>query len=263
MAQASRDKTAFISIPRDEAEDRIDRSSFVPAYYQLAQILERKIKQGVWQPGSVLASESELAQHYGLSRMTVRRALDKLVELGLVYAEKGRGTFVASPQVEKATFQFLGFHEDMQRRGLAPDARLLEAKVVAAPPRAARGLEVPVGSKVLFYRRVLLANGEPLVYDRKYLRYAKGKPILENDLAYLPLPEAVAQHSDVAPVSSRLSIQATVVREEEASLLQVPAGTPAFYIEQVICAADGRPVGYGWYIYRGDKYQFTSLARPL
>lgn len=240
----------------------IDKDSFVPVYYQLAQILERKIKAGVFQPGDTLPSETELGATYGISRMTVRKALEKLAEAGLIYAERGKGTFVAVPRLERATFQIDEFAKDMQQRGLVGTAKLLEARVLKAPSRTARNLGVEEGANVLFLRRLLLANDEPLVYDRKYLRYTRGKPILEAELN-LPLAELVSRNSDVQAVSSRLSIEATTVQEDEAQILKVPAGTPAFCVDQVLYSFDGVPLSWGWYIYRGDKYKFTSLARPL
>lgn len=241
----------------------IDKSSFIPPYYQLAQILERQIRSGVYRPGDALPSEAELSEKYGLSRMTVRRSLSQLARAGLIRTEKGKGTFVSRPQLDRAVFVMDEFHKEMATRGLTSSVRLLEARLVPAPEKAARKLQLPVGTKVLYIRRSLLADGEPMAYDRKYLRYDRGRPILENELQYQALPDMVEKHAEVLPTSSKMVLQVTLLNEEEARALHVAPGSPAFLLEQILLASDGRPVGWGWCLYRGDRYQLTSVPETL
>ncbi|WP_027717948.1 GntR family transcriptional regulator [Desulfovirgula thermocuniculi] len=241
----------------------IDKSSFVPPYYQLAQILERQIRSGVYRPGDPLPSEAELSERYGLSRMTVRRSLSQLARAGLIRTERGKGTFVSRPQLDRAVFVMEEFHKEMAARGLAPGARLLEARLVPAPEKAAARLQLPVGTRVLYIRRLLLASGEPVAYDRKYLRYDRGKPILENELQYQAFPEIVEKHAAALPMSSRMVLRVTVLGEEEARILNVAAGTPAFLVEQSLLSGDGRPVGWGWCLYRGDRYELVSAPEAI
>jgi len=241
---------------------KIDRTSFIPVYYQLVQILEQKIKKGTWKTGDMLPSEAELGEMYGLSRMTVRKALEKLSDAGLIYAQKGRGTFVARPQIDKAIFSWDEFEEDVRSKGMKSSVKLLEAKIVKATNAVARHLDLNIGTPVLFIRRLLLADGEPMVYDRKFLRYFKGKPFLENELS-MSAADLVSAQTDIEAISSKISIEATVIREDEAEILKIPAGSPAFYVEQTLYAAGEIPMSWGWYIYRGDKYKFTSLVKPF
>ncbi|MBE3581670.1 MAG: GntR family transcriptional regulator [Thermoanaerobacteraceae bacterium] len=241
----------------------IDKSSFVPPYYQLAQILERQIKSGQYRPGDALPSEAELSEKYGLSRMTVRRSLNELARAGLIRTERGKGTFVSRPELDRAVFVMDVFPKDMASRGMASSVRLLEARLVPAPDKAARKLQLPVGTKVLYIRRSLLADGEPMAYDRKYLRYDRGRPILENELQYQALPEMVEKHAEALPVNSRLVLQVTLLNEEEARALRTSPGSPAFLLEQILVAGDGRPVGWGWCIYRGDRYELISVPTAI
>ncbi|AKX94089.1 HTH-type transcriptional repressor YvoA [Moorella thermoacetica] len=238
----------------------IDKNSFIPPYYQLAQILEQQIRSGQYRPGDTLPSEAELSEKYGLSRMTVRRSLSQLARAGLIYSEQGKGTFVSRPRLDRAVFVMEEFHTEMAARGLVSSVRLMEARVVPAPQKAATKLQVPVGEKVLYIRRSLLADGEPMAYDRKYLRYDRGRPILENELQYQALPEMVEKHGEVLPVSSQMTLQATVLNEEEARALRVAPGTPAFLLEQILFDNTERPVGWGWCLYRGDRYQLSSQS---
>ncbi|GFN22368.1 GntR family transcriptional regulator [Thermanaeromonas sp. C210] len=241
----------------------IDKSSFVPPYYQLAQILERQIKSGQYRPGDALPSEAELSEKYGLSRMTVRRSLNELARAGLIRTERGKGTFVSRPELDRAVFVMDVFPKDMASRGMASSVRLLEARLVPAPDKAARKLQLPVGTKVLYIRRSLLADGEPMAYDRKYLRYDRGRPILENELQYQALPEMVEKHAEALPVNSRMVLQVTLLNEEEARALRTSPGSPAFLLEQILVAGDGRPVGWGWCIYRGDRYELISVPTAI
>lgn len=244
-------------------KDYIDKKSFVPAYYQLAQIIEQKINSGEFAPDERIPSETELGLEYGLSRMTVRKALELLIEKNILYAQQGKGTFVAKPMVDQAVFQINDFFADIKNQGMQPTVKLIEAKVVEAPRKIAAKLEVKAGQPVLFIRRLILADDEPQVYDRKYLIYDKSKPILEEELEYPTMPELLKNTSDVRPVRSQLTIEATIIRVDEAALLGVEPGSPAFLVEQHLFAANDKPMAWGWFIYRGDKYRFTSLARPL
>lgn len=241
----------------------IDKSSFIPPYYQLAQILERQIRSGEYRPGDALPSEAELSEKYGLSRMTVRRSLSQLAKAGLIRTERGKGTFVSRPELDRAVFVMEDFHKEMATRGLTSSVRLLEARLVPAPEKAAAKLQIAVGTKVLYIRRSLLAGDEPMAYDRKYLRYDRGRPILENELQYQALPEMVEKHAEVLPVTSKMVLQVTSLNEEEARALRSEPGTPAFLLEQILLAGDGRPVGWGWCIYRGDRYQLISVPTAL
>ncbi|MEW5934142.1 MAG: GntR family transcriptional regulator [Bacillota bacterium] len=245
------------------ARERIDRSSFVPPYYQLAQIIERHVRSGDFGPGDMLPPEAELASMFGISRMTVRKSIEKLAQLGLVTASQGRGTFVNQPPLEYATFSLPEFAEDMRARGLRPSCRLLEAKVMRAPAEVANKLNLDPGRRVLFVRRLLYADDEPMVYDRKYLRYDRGQPILEAELEYMNLPAVMARHSDVLPSDSRFVVRVTRCSRDEAALLGVDPDSPVFQVEQFIHSADGSPVGWGILVYRGDRYYFASLPRLL
>lgn len=241
----------------------IDKSSFVPPYYQLAQILEHQIKTGAYRPGEALPSEAELSEKYGLSRMTVRRSLSHLVRAGLIRTERGKGTFVSRPELDRAVFVMEEFHKDATARGMAASSRLLEARLVPAPEKAAAMLQVRQGTKVLFVRRTLLTDGEPLAYDRKYLRYDQGRPILENELQYQAFPDILEKHAAALPMSSKMILKVTNLNEEEARALRTSPGSPAFLVEQFLLAADNRPVGWGWCLYRGDRYQLTSVTATI
>ena len=120
----------------------INRASKLPLYHQLYELLRGDILSGRWQPGDLLPPESELMERYQLSRTTVRQVLDMLVNEGLIYRQRGRGSFVAYPTVEQALVRIISFTDDMLQRGFAPSTRVLSSDLVPAPKDIAQRLEV-------------------------------------------------------------------------------------------------------------------------
>ncbi|MBE3585994.1 MAG: GntR family transcriptional regulator [Thermoanaerobacter sp.] len=245
------------------AGDKINRNSFVPPYFQLAQILEQKILSGELRPGDSLPSENQLGKEYNLSRMTVRKCLSILAERGLISAHPGRGTFVSRPALDRAVFTIEEFHKEMSRRGLDPEARLLAVKVLKAPAEIGEKLGLEEGGRVMYFCRLLLAGDTPMALERKYMRFKKGSPILENELQYKAFSEVISMHSDVLPVRSRMILRPVLVGEEDGPLLQVPAGSPALCLEQYLYAADETVAGWGFFVFRGDRFSLVSEIRPL
>jgi len=248
-----------MSIPAD----RIDESDFAPAYFQLARILHDWIMRGELRPGDRLAPETELCEKFNLSRMTVRRAIAMLVEKGLVRRERGRGTFVVGQQVDGGIFLIPDFHEEMKNLGLSASCRLMKARVVPAGEKASVKLGIGKGEHVLYLERVLEGEGEPLTFDRKYVLYDPSQPILEAELGHGTTAELFSGCPDLLPVRAELSLSATVLSTGEAEILEGEAGGPAFCMEQLVWAANDRKVAWGWMIYRGDRFTFRSLSRPI
>jgi len=245
------------------AGDRINRNSFVPPYFQLARILEQKILSGEFKPGDSLPSESDLSKKYNLSRMTVRKCLGVLAERGLVSARQGRGTFVSRPALDRAVFTVDEFHREVSRRGLKPESRLIAVHVLRAAGEICAKLDLPADERVLYFCRLLLADGKPLGVERKYMRFKKGSPVLENELQYKAFSEVISAHNRVLPVRSRMVMRAAAAGEDDAALLQVAPGTPVLCVEQFLYAADDSPVGWGFFVYRSDRYELVSEVRPL
>ncbi|MFZ5646579.1 MAG: GntR family transcriptional regulator [Bacillota bacterium] len=245
------------------AGDRINRNSFIPPYFQLAQILEQKILSGEFKPGDSLPSENDLGKEYNLSRMTVRKCLNILAERGLVSAHPGRGTFVSRPTLDRAVFTIDDFSKEMLRRGLKPEARLMAVHVLKASGEIAEKLELKDSEKVLYFCRLLLADNMPMALERKYMRFNKGRPILENELQYKAFSEVISLHNEVLPVRSRMLMRASMAQPEDASMLQVPSGSPVLCLEQHLYANDETAVGWGLFIFRGDRYTLVSEVSPL
>ncbi|WP_423055345.1 GntR family transcriptional regulator [Zhaonella formicivorans] len=242
-----------------QEELKIDKNSVIPIYYQLARLLEGQIRRGELKPGEALPTEMELAARYQISRMTVRKAIAELVAAGMVYAQQGKGTFVAVPKLDNIVFELNNFSEEIKQRGLRFNTTLLEARIVRADEQLKEKFQInDDNARFLFFRIVLSAEDEPLAYERKYTIYTKSKPILESELQDPTLPGLVTAHSDYLPVSSKKVLQVSVSTDEEASILGIAQGSPVFVIEQTIYDPELKPVGWGKSVYRGDRYKLTA-----
>ncbi len=241
----------------------LDAGSFVPVYFQLAQMLHGEIMNGSLRPGDRVPSENELSEEYGVSRMTARKAISLLTEKGLVRREKGKGTFVSRPRVEGGLFLIPDLHDEMRMQGLSTDVRLLGVRLVAAGKEPASRLGIRKGEKVIYMERVLEGGGEPMVLDRKYVLLDRSQPLLESELGHGSTEDLFAGNPEMAPVRADLKLSATTLSAREAHLLGGRKGAAAFCMEQLIFAANDRRVAWGWLIYRGDRFSFESSSQLL
>lgn len=235
----------------------IDKQSVIPIYYQLFKYFEKRIRSGDYKPGDALPTEIEIAERFGISRMTVRRAIAELANLGMVYTQKGKGTFVARPKLDNVVFNLNNFYDEIRQKGLDCRTKLLEARIIKADPLTAKRLQIDVNTRCLYFRFVIMADGEPLAYETKYTIYAKQKPILESELKDSSLSRLAAVHSNSTPVSSKKVLMASKTTEEESEILGVSCNTPVILVVQTVYDANKKPIAWGKTIYRGDRYKLT------
>jgi len=239
----------------DEPIATIDRQSYEPAYAQLVRILLGQIAAGVFRPGDRLPSEAQLCERYGVSPMTVRRVVNILADRGVVIAEQGRGTFVRPLELGTATFD-LDRLRQLFREGQST-VKLLEARITAATERAARKLAIEVGERTVFIRRLIFQGEEPMLLHREHVLYDPTRPIIEAEMEVTALRGLfTGGGSDLK--RGDLTIDATVLTEEEAALLHSEVGAPALRLEHIFYDFDDRPVSWGWFICSGDRLRFTA-----
>lgn len=235
----------------------LDKSSVIPVYYQLAKLIEKDILAGNFKQGEILPAEHDFAARLGISRMTVRRAISELIAVGMVYSEKGKGTFVAKPKLDEVEFELDHPNEFLSEQGVRTKSKLLEAKIKKADRVLAQKLSIEPHTKCIHFRLLILANEEPLAYENKYIVFKKQSPILEKELKDPSLAN-LANINGQLPTKSKKVFRASIVTEEEAVLLKVSVNTPVFLVEQTIYDIENKPIGWGKSIYRGDRYRLTS-----
>ncbi len=235
----------------------LDKSSFVPIYYQLYKHFEAMIRSGELAPGDMLPTEMEFAEAFGISRMTVRRAIGELSAAGMVHSVKGKGTFVAQPKLDEITFnlnqRFIDGESDEE-----VSQTLLECRIIRADAHIGGRLGIDVGTRCLFCRMVSKAGGIPLVYETRYAVYTKRAPLIENQLKDMSLTHIVSAHSDKVPSRTKRVLMASRAMADEPKVLQIEAGDPVFLMIQTIYDDDNQTIAWGKSIHRGDRYRLVS-----
>jgi DNA-binding GntR family transcriptional regulator len=240
----------------------IDRDSYEPAYAQLVSILRNSMATGVLRPGDQLPSEAQLCDRYGISPMTVRRAINMLVDQGIVIAEQGRGTFVKPVAMGEASFQLRKL-QDLFNDTEHTSVNVLEARIVTADERVARKLGIAMRQRTIYIRRLLRTDGLPALYHREYLIYDPTRPIVEAELEVTALQRLFSGTGETILKRGEISMDATLLDEEEARLLQVEQPMAAFCFEHLFYDFDDKPISWGWFIGRADLLRFTTQVGLL
>jgi GntR family transcriptional regulator len=239
----------------------ISRDSKLPFYQQLYEILHRRILRGDWQPGELLPSESDLIEQYQVSRITVRRAFDTLVSEGLIYRERGRGTFVAHPTVKQNLIRIVSFTEDMRQRGLTPGTRVLSFSLVPAPENIAEALQVEPGEELVVLERLRLADGEPMSLEQSHLVHRHCSGIMEHDFAKNPLRVALEDDYGIRIVQAQQVIRAVSASSRLATELSIKPKSALLHIERISFSQHGVPVEFLRLYHRGDRYALHNDLR--
>jgi len=230
----------------------------IPRYYQLKEILEKRIQSGEFQPGDQFPTDQCLCEAYCLSRGTVRRAIDMLVEEGRLRREQGRGTFVTTPQLTQTFFRLASFDEEMSQRGRKPSTKLIHRKVIPATEQIAADLDLKVGEDVIEISRLRLADGLPMAFETRYLAYKICPDLMNEDLENQSIHSLLIDKFNIPLIRARHTIEARVLTAREARLLQTQPGSTGFFVSRITYSLDDRPVTMYRILYRGDEYRFTA-----
>jgi GntR family transcriptional regulator len=234
----------------------------IPLYGKVEEILASEIAQGDLQPGDRLPSEDELLSRFGVSRITVRRAIQNLIQRGIVEIRRGRGTFVLAPKISQELTKLTGFVEDMDAHGRKASAHVIGHGVVVANARVARQLAISKGTHVMRIERVRIADSVPMSFDETYLPLDIGRKVVRNDLRVMPIFTLLEEKYGIPLTDAEYSLEAAAASVQVAEALEIPKGAPIFRIERTSFTTKGKPIDYEMLSYRGDLIRFvTRLAR--
>ncbi|WP_328773466.1 GntR family transcriptional regulator [Streptomyces sp. NBC_00286] len=253
MAKKGRATRARTASPVDDLEISLDRGSPIPLYYQFAQHLESAIEHGTLAPGDLLGNEMEIAARLGLSRPTVRQAMQSLVDKGLLVRRRGVGTQVVHSQV-KRPLELSSLYDDLDSAGQSPATKVLRNEVRPAPADVAAALGLPEGDDVTVLERLRLTHGEPVAYLCNYLP-AK---LLDLDTARLEATGLyrMMRAAGITLHSARQSVGARCATAKEGELLDDQEGAALLTMRRTAYDDTGRAVEYGTHVYRAARYAF-------
>ncbi|MFC4076384.1 GntR family transcriptional regulator [Salinithrix halophila] len=238
----------------------IDKNSPLPIYAQLEEQIKERIESGNLKPGDGLPSEREYCERYGISRMTVRQAINNLVNDGYLRREKGKGTYVAEKKLEQQLQGLTSFTEDMKARGMEPSSTLLHFEIVPAPESIAQLLSVGQHEPVYRIRRIRLADGKPMALETSHIP-ANLVPGLTPDIVAGSLYQYIEERLRYPIDHSNQVIESAAAGEMESRHLSIPAGCPILLIQRDTFLKDGTPIETVKSAYRADRYKFVTTIR--
>lgn len=229
----------------------LDRSSPVPLYFQVAERITEAIQSGALPPGSRLDNEIQLAEQLGLSRPTIRQAIQFLVDKGLVVRKRGVGTQVVHGQVKRAV-ELTSLYDDLRRAGQEPATRVLALDTVPADESVAAALAIEPGEPVLRLERIRYAQGEPLALLHNWLPVGLA-PLTAEALEERGLYEMLRSTGINMRVAHQ-RIGARAATPGEARLLEERRGCPLLTMVRTTYDDQGRTVEHGSHVYRASHY---------
>jgi GntR family transcriptional regulator len=243
-----------------EQPSPLNRSDATPLYLQLRQAILDELARSQPAHGERLPTERELQERYGVSRATVRSALDLLERQGYVVRAQGVGTLVARTKIEPDISQLTSFTEDLQAKGLEPSSATLEIALVSPPAGASEAFGLGDLDKVWYLRRLRFGNGEPIGIHDLYL-----PPTLEFSPRALQSMssyyELLRERHGIEPMRALETFTAKTADAREASLLNVDEGAALLAIQRVTFDADERAIEYVDLLYRADHYEYRVELR--
>jgi len=229
----------------------------IPLYHQLKTLLLEQIRTGEMKPNDRLPAEDELAATHGVSKATVRQALNELAVAGVLRREQGRGTFVAEPKLAQGPREMTSFTDEMRSRGFHPESKVLKQDIIEADVDIAEKLQVAEGAQVMRLKRLRLADGEPMGIQTAYLSLALAPQLAGEDFTDASLYEVLERKYSLWPARAQETYVAALLDRAEAKLLKAAPASPALSAERVSYLSSGQPLEVTYSIMRGDRYQIV------
>lgn len=234
----------------------LNKNSPIPLYYQIAERIKEQVAQGELLAGAQLPPERELCEQLGVSRMTVRQAVNYLVGEGLLDVRPGVGTFVAQPKLTYDALHLLGFSEEMERGGSRAESIVLEQAIVTPPLSVVTKLQLAPAQSVVRIVRLRRVNGEPVLLETSMIPAALAPSLehanLTQNSLYLLLEKQFGLHLQRASQT----LEGVLANEYEQQLFGLRSGAAMILLEGVTYGVDDRPIEYFKAIYRGDRCKF-------
>lgn len=233
---------------------KLERTGPIPLYFQVSQIIEAAILNGTLPPGSRIENEVALGERVGLSRPTIRRAIQDLVDKGLLVRRRGVGTQVVHGQVTRGV-ELTSLNDDLENSGQKPSTEMIEMKVVSADAKIAEQLAVPLGSPTLYLHRIRLSDGVPVAVMENWLP-EDFTNLSKNEISEHGLYQVLRSRGVTMRVAKQ-RIGARKSTAQESDYLDIEKNAALLTMDRTAFDNSGRAVEFGHHCYRPDLYSFS------
>jgi GntR family transcriptional regulator len=237
------------------------RSSPIPLYHQVETLLREKLGAGHYRSGELLPTDDDLCRQYGVSKITVRKAMQKLGADGLVVRARGRGTSVTERAVPSADLKMTCFLEDLIALGLPAEVRVLKSGPLAVRGAVAKALDVPAGTEVFSFQKLLAVSGRPFALSTEFVLRHLGARLTPRDLRAGHLLRKLEERCGVRLRDAEQIIESSMANPDVAAHLGTSVGAPILVVTRTTRSTADRPVEHGISIYRGDRARFVVTQK--
>ena len=234
--------------------EKINKHIPIPVYYQLKEIIRDKIEVGELKIGEKITSENKLSEIYQISRMTVRQAIKELVGEGLLYRDKGRGTFVCEPKINYRFIQKLTtFYDDMVGKGYMVRTKILKQEIKPASKAIAKKLNIEENEEIIYIFRVRYIENGPIVHVANHIPYKLCPDLINEDLTDKSLYQTLAERHGLVAYKARVTLEAIVASEYDSELLHIKESAPVHLMKNITYTKENAIMDYFESHFRGDK----------
>ncbi|MBS4192057.1 GntR family transcriptional regulator [Bacillus sp. FJAT-49705] len=237
----------------------LKHDSVIPLYHQLMERIKGSIEKGHWTPGDKIPSENQLMDQFGVSRNTSKKAIEELVQEGILYRIQGKGTFVAKPKLQQSLMGFYSFSKVLKENGLNPKDIILKIEEVTPTSKIREALQLREDEHVIEMKRLRCANNEPYILESSFIpKHVVSDPEQLKKVGEISLYDLFSQQFNIVVTSAKEAFEPVLIRADETEYLQTEEGRPALLLERTAYDITGKPVEFCISIVRGDRCRFYT-----
>ncbi|MGI6083912.1 MAG: GntR family transcriptional regulator [Acetivibrionales bacterium] len=237
----------------------LDHTSAKPLYVQLEEVIRDNLDNQIWVSGALIPSENELSREYGISRMTVRNVITKLVQEGLLFRIPGKGTYVSEPKIVAKTLSYAGIREQLEQMGYEVTTKLLEAVVKKVSKDICDLFEVDPDSLFYVIKRIRYVKNEPFSLHTSYIPADLAPGLDKLDLVSEQLCTILSNEYGLIRKNTQETLESVAASKEEAKLLKIPVNHPLLLLYDTIIGENGKPFELSSVLFRGEKIKLKLV----
>ena len=231
----------------------LDHTSAKPLYAQMEELIRENMETGKWAPGALIPSENELSREHGISRMTVRNVITKLVQEEVLFRIPGKGTYVSEPKIVAKSLSYAGIREQLEQMGYEVSTKLLDFNSKKGTKEMCELFDVSQDSLFHVVRRLRYIKGEPLSLHTSYIPSNLCPGLEKLDLVSDQLCTVLSKEYGLVHKHTQETLESVAATKEEAEILNIPPRHPLLLLHDTIIGDNGKPFEYASVLFRGEK----------